>query len=82
MSDAKSHTNHARPPTTGKRLTVALKPDVNEMLDKLAKSSGITLNEVIHKAIATEFYIRQEIEQGSKILVQKPNDEIREVVFR
>jgi hypothetical protein len=74
-------TNSARPPT-GKRLTVALKPDVNQMLEKLAKSSGMTLSEAIQKAIATEFYIREEIEQGSKILVRKPNDEIHQVVFR
>jgi UDP-N-acetylmuramate-alanine ligase len=72
----------ARPPTQTKRLTVALKPDVNSMLESLAESSAITLNEAIHKAIATEFYIQQEIKQGGKILVQKPNDEIREVVFR
>lgn len=69
-------------PAEAKRLSVALKTDASKMLDEITESSGMTISQAIHRAIATEFYIRQEIEDGSKILVQKSNEEIREVIFR
>lgn len=65
-----------------KRMSVSLAGDAAQMLAFLAKSQGITQNEALRKAIATEAYLRQELTEGTKVLLQKPNGEIREVVFR
>ena len=65
-----------------KRMSVSFPPDIASLLEFLADSQGVSLNEALRKAIATEAYIQQEIREGSTILVQKSNKEIREVVFR
>lgn len=66
-----------------KRMSLTLSVDAVEKLEWLAKvQGGISLNEAIRRAIATEGYIRKEIEADSKLLVQKSNGDIRELVFR
>lgn len=72
----------ARPPTNIKRMTISLSDDVSKMLEYLADSQGITQNEAIRRAIASENYLKKEMESGSTLLVQKSNKEIREIVFR
>jgi hypothetical protein len=67
---------------TAKRISVSLSTDAAQMLEYLAKTQGITQNEALRKAIATEAYFQKEIRAGSKILLQKSDKEIREVVFR
>jgi hypothetical protein len=67
---------------SSKRMSVSLPTDISTLLEFLAKSQGITQNEVFRKAIATEAYFYEETRQGTKVLLQKPNGEIREVVFR
>jgi hypothetical protein len=68
--------------TNTKRMSVSLSGDAARLLAYLAEAQGITQNEALRKAIATEAYLRQEIEQGAKVLLQKSNKDIREVVFR
>lgn len=68
--------------TSTKRMSVSLSGDAARLLEYLAESQGLTQNEALRKAIATEAYLRQEIDQGAKVLLQKPDKEIREVVFR
>ncbi|MBC1225263.1 hypothetical protein GNF10_34215 [Nostoc sp. UCD121] len=65
-----------------KRMSVSLPGDTASMLEFLAESQGISQNEALRKAIATEAYLLQERQQGTKVLLQKPNREIREVLFR
>jgi 4-aminobutyrate aminotransferase-like enzyme len=65
-----------------KRMSVTLAGDATRMLEDLAAAQGITQSEALRKAIATESYIREELSNGSKVLIQKPSLEIREVVFR
>jgi hypothetical protein len=66
-----------------KRMSLTLSVDAVQKLEWLAKvQGGISLNEAIRRAIATEGYIRKEIEADSKLLVQKSNGDIRELVFR
>lgn len=67
---------------TGKRMSVSLSSDIAHLLAFLATSQGITQNEALRKAIATEGYLQKEIAQGTKVLLQKPDGEIREVIFR
>lgn len=68
--------------TKPKRMSVSLPGDIAGLLKFLADTQGISQNEALRKAIATEAYVQQEVREGSTILVQKSNKEIREVVFR
>ena len=74
----KPPTGNSRP----KRLSLSLSADAAGLLEQLAETQGISQNEVIRRSLMTEAYIQQEIQQGSRILIQKADDEIREVVFR
>ena len=65
-----------------KRMSVTLSDDIARTLEFLAKSQGISQNEALRKAIATESYLLQERMQGTKILLQHPDKEVREVLFR
>jgi metal-responsive CopG/Arc/MetJ family transcriptional regulator len=72
----------ARSPSNIKRMTISLNDETAEMLDYLATSQGISQNEALRRAIATEKYLKEELQSGNRILVQKSNNEIRELVFR
>lgn len=63
-------------------MSVSLSADAARMLEFIAQNQGISQNEALRKAIATEAYLVQEMAQGSKVLLQKENKEVREVVFR
>jgi len=78
----KKITNNLPNTNSMKRMSVSLSGDAARLLESLAEAQGITQNEALRKAIATEAYLRQEMEQGAKVLLQKPDKEIREVVFR
>ena len=60
---------------------ISLSADITKHLALLADSQGITQAEALRKAIATEVYIQKEINAGSKILIQKSNKEIREMIY-
>ena len=65
-----------------KRMSVSLSGDIARMLEFLAESQGISQNEALRKAIATEAYLLQERLQGTKVLLQHPDTQVREVLFR
>ena len=65
-----------------KRVSVSLPLDTIEKLDAIASRHGISMTDAIRRAIATEAYIESEIQQDSKILIQKSDNTLREVVFR
>lgn len=75
---AKSHSNSAQ----AKRMSVSFSSDFVKLLEDLSHSQGISQNEVLRRAVATEAYIQREVGRGSTILIQKSNGDIREVVFR
>ena len=65
-----------------KRVSVSLPLDTIKKLDQIASRHGITMTDAIRRAIATEAYIDREIQEDSKILIQKSDNTLREVVFR
>ncbi|WP_346293955.1 ribbon-helix-helix domain-containing protein [Sphaerothrix gracilis] len=69
-------------PLKPKRMSISLPADIAGLLEFLAETQGISQNEALRRAIATEAYIQQEIQEGATILIQKPNKQIKEVVFR
>jgi hypothetical protein len=70
-----------RAPTT-KRMSISLSGDAVRLLEFLAETQGISQNDALRKAIVTEAYLLEEKLKGSKVLLQKSDKEIREVVFR
>jgi len=76
------HPTQASRPPTSKRMSVTLPIDVAEMLEFLATSQGISQNEALRKAIATEAYFQKEIKQGSTVLIMNSDKSMKEVVFR
>jgi Ribbon-helix-helix protein, copG family len=71
-----------RSPNITKRRSLNLFSDTVELLDYLAEEQGVSDNEAIRRAIATEAYFLKERRNNSKILIQDANGEVREVVFR
>lgn len=68
--------------TAPKRMSVSLPPDTAALLEQLAQSHGITMVEVIRKAIATEAYLQGEIRKGVRVQLAAADGSIKEVVFR
>jgi Ribbon-helix-helix protein, copG family len=81
-SAAKAKNTSATKVSGGKRLSISLSDDAANLLEFLAQSQGITQNEALRRAIATEAYLLEERLQGTKVLLQKSDKEIREVLFR
>jgi hypothetical protein len=75
-------TNDPSVPNNSKRMSIGLSGDIVELLEFLAERQGISQNEAIRRAIATDYYFLKERLQGANVLIQKPDKEIREVVFR
>jgi hypothetical protein len=69
-------------PESKPRVSVTLLGESLDAIDYLSSSQDINYNSAIRKALLTEAYLRKEIELGGKVLIQKPNGELREVVFR
>lgn len=65
-----------------KRVSVSLPLDTIEQLDQIARSHGITMTDAIRRAVATEAYLDNEIQENSKILIQKSDNSLIEVIFR
>jgi hypothetical protein len=65
-----------------KRVNVSLSEETIALLQGIARRRGVSMTEAVRIAIKTEDYIEQQIESGSKILIEKPDKTVREVVFR
>jgi predicted transcriptional regulator len=65
-----------------RKLSVRLNDETVKKLEELARDQGLTLTAALQRAIATEDFVRGQIKQGGKILVEKPNKTFTEVVFR
>ncbi len=66
------------------RLSVNLPTAIMEELKELSRIEGVSLTEIVRRAISAEKFLRQQVEEGNKLLVlekgqTKPS---RVVVFR
>lgn len=68
--------------TSPKRMSISLTGQAAEVLDTLATSQDVTQNEALRKAIGTEAYIRNEIANGSRIMIIRADGKEVDVVFR
>ena len=65
-----------------RRISVTLLGDSANALDYIAESQKITPNDAVRKAILLEEFFLKEQALGGKVLIEKANGTIREVVFR
>ncbi len=63
-----------------RRLTVNVALDVGDAIDELAKRHGITITDVIRRAVSIYKFIDDEMTSGVKILVERDGT-VREVKF-
>lgn len=63
------------------RITVELPDDVIGFLNTLTQDQKIGRDEAVRRAIATEYYFKTQ-PKGTKVLLQTPEDEFREVMWR
>jgi predicted transcriptional regulator len=64
------------------KVTVNLSADAVQALQDIADSRGVTLTEALRQAIATERFLSEEVKLGNKILVERPDQGIREIILR
>lgn len=63
------------------RVTVELPGPAVEVLKELAKKRNHTMTEVLRHAISLEQQVDEELSQGAKMLIQKKDGSLEEVVF-
>ena len=63
-------------------ITISFPPELLKKVEEMAQETGKTESEVVCQAILRENYLRNEISRGNKLLIQRNNDSIRELVFR
>ena len=64
------------------RVSVNLPNDVVDVLKELAGKNGITMTEVLRKAILTEKLLSDEAERGNKILIEDKDKRLRQIILR
>ncbi|WP_035238714.1 ribbon-helix-helix protein, CopG family [Desulfobacter vibrioformis] len=64
------------------RVSVNLPENIVETLKQLAARDGITMTEVIRKAIMTEKLLSDELKEGNKILIEDQSKKFRQLIFR
>lgn len=63
------------------KLLIELPEEELEELRKLAEEQHVSMTDAARKAVATERYLRDNLKQGSKVLLRKPDESYREVVL-
>ena len=61
--------------------TVAVSRERFQKLKDLANSQGISATSALEKAIETEYYLKQRVGEGGRVLVQSTDKSIQEVLF-
>ncbi len=69
-------------PDTVKRVTVNLREEDLTRLRELSKKLGLSPNEVLRRALATEtFLTRKRLDEDSEVLVRDSKGEVERIVF-
>jgi len=64
------------------KLTVNLSEDVYNALQGLATQQSTTITDALRKAIGTEKFLKEQVANGGKVLVQDADKNIQQVIFR
>lgn len=63
------------------KVTVNLPEDAVSFLKEYAEKRGITMTEALRRLISNEKYLVQEIEDNGKVLIEKKDKQVRELVL-
>ncbi len=63
------------------KLTVNLPEDTVEGIKQIAEKRGITVTEALRQALETHRFLDTELRQGSKVLLEKRDRSLRQLVF-
>lgn len=63
------------------KVTVNLPEDTVDAIKRIAEERGTTVTEAMRQVIESQRYLQQEIKQGSKVLIEKPDQSLRQVIF-
>lgn len=63
------------------KVTVNLPDGTVNTLRDIARDRGITVTEALRQTIESQRYLDQEIQRGGKVLVEKPDQSLRQIVF-
>jgi predicted transcriptional regulator len=63
------------------RVTVNLRETDRVRLDEIAARTGLSKNDVIRKALATEAYVQRTLAEERKLLVEDAKGNLREIEF-
>ena len=71
----------ARTQSTVRRVTASLRPRDENNLESVAEDAGLSENDAIRKALATEAFVQETLKEGGSILVRSKDGTVREVQF-
>jgi hypothetical protein len=66
---------------TSRRTSFNLSPDAEQAVRELARRRGVTMAEVIRRALSTEKFLADKQAEGAKVLIQERDKTIRELVI-
>lgn len=64
------------------KISANFSPEIFEALQAMANELGISMTEVLRRAIGTEKYFLEETRKGARILLKDKDGSLREVVLR
>jgi hypothetical protein len=65
------------------RLSLRLSPEARKTLEEIAAlRGGASLAEVVRRALGTELFLIREQNEGSRILLERPDKTVRQIVLR
>jgi adenine C2-methylase RlmN of 23S rRNA A2503 and tRNA A37 len=63
------------------KLTLRLSPDARQALEWMANKRGVTLGEVIRRAIGTEKFLIEETDRGGTVLIEEKSGRVKQLVL-
>lgn len=66
---------------TSRRTSFNLSPEAEQAVKELATRRGVSMTEVIRRALSTEKFLADKRAAGAKILIQEPDKTVREVLI-
>lgn len=63
------------------KVTVNLPDQTVEAIKSIAQQRGTTVTEALRQVIEGQRFLQDEMENGNKLLIQNPDQSVRQVVF-
>lgn len=64
------------------RISANLSKEVFEALQELSKELGVSMTDVLRRALSTERFLVKEVRNGAKVLLKDQDGSLREIILR